>query len=791
MRRLSPLHRKLFRELWQRRGQVLAIALVMGAGIGMYILSISNLESLRLSQEVYYERYRFADVFANLKRAPQRLAGEIGEIPGVRTARTRVVTQVTLDMPGLADPATGRLVSIPEVRRPVLNDVFLRRGRYVEPGRPDEVLVSEAFALAHGLVPGDSVRAVIHGRRRDLTIVGLALSPEFIYQIRPGELVPDDSRYGIFWMGRPGLAAAVEMEGGFNDVVLQLTPGARLEDVIARLDRLLAPYGGLGAYGRSLHPSHWYLDNEFQQLRGMAAVVPVIFLAVAAFLLNVVLSRTVDVQRQEIAVIKALGYSNRAVATHFALWSVLISLLGAALGIALGAWLGHGLAELYADFFRFPILHFVLPASLWVQGLVLSLAAGLGGALTAVRRAVRMVPAEAMRPPLPARYRETWIERAGLKGFFSQPARMIFRNLERHLGRAALSVAGIAASVGLLVVGTFTSDSMGAIIDQQFYVAQRFDVLVTTVEPVSRRALHELERLPGVVHGEPFRSVPVRLRAGPRSRRTSILAQPPDAELNRLVGRNRAVVTLPPDGLVLSAKLADILAVAPGDEVGVEVLEGRRPVARMVVARLVDDYMGTNAYMAPAPLHRLLGEGESLSGAYLAVDEALEERLYERLKATPGVAGVTRKRSILDSFDATIAEMVGTMRGVTVLFAAIIAFGVVYNAARISLAERGRELATLRVIGFTRAEIAYVLLGDLAVVTLLALPVGLVFGYALAALTIASAGDNEAFRMPLMVLPRTYAFACLTTLVAAILSGLLVRRRIDRLDLVAVLKTRE
>jgi len=789
--RLSPLHRKLFRELWQRRGQVLAIALVMGAGIGMYVLSISNLHSLRLTQDVYYERYRFAEVFANLKRAPHRLGEEIGEIPGVRRARTRVVAQVTLDVPGLSDPATGRLVSMPEVRRPVLNDVFLRQGRYIEPGRPDEVLVSEAFAQAHGLRPGDSVRAVIHGRRRELVIVGLALSPEFIYQIRPGELVPDDSRYGIFWMGRPGLAAALEMEGGFNDVVLQLTPGASQEEVIDHLDRLLAPYGGLGAYGRSLHPSHWYLANELEQLRGMAALVPLIFLAVAAFLLNVVLSRTVDVQRQEIAVIKALGYSNRAVAAHFALWSVLISLLGAALGIGLGAWLGHGLATMYASFFRFPILEYVLPGMVVVQGLALSLAAGLGGALSAVRRAVHMVPAEAMRPPLPARYRETWIERAGLKRYVSQPARMIFRNLQRHPGRAALSVAGIAAAVGLLVVGTFTVDSMGAIIEQQFFVAQRFDVMVTAVEPVSHRALHELGRLPGVVHAEPFRSVPVRLRAGPRSRQTSILGQVPDAELSRLVGRDRRVVSLPPEGLVLSAKLADILAVAPGDAVRVEVLEGRRPVARVAVARLVDDYMGTNAYMAAPALHRLLGEGESLSGAYLAVDEAQEDRLYERLKATPGVAGVTRKRAILDSFDDTIAEMVGTMRAVTVLFAAIIAFGVVYNAARISLAERGRELATLRVIGFTRPEITYILLGDLAVITLLALPVGLVFGYALAALTIAGAGDNEAFRMPLMVLPRTYAFACLTTLAAAVFSGLLVRRRIDRLDLVAVLKTRE
>ncbi len=788
--RVSPLDRKLLRELWRIRGQALAIAFVIGAGVGMYVLLLSTFHSLQLTQNVYYERYRMADVFASLTRAPLRLEEEIAAIPGVAWAQTRVVADATLDVEGLSDPAVGRLVSIPEVQRPILCDVFLSRGRYLEPGRPDEVLASEAFAEAHGLEPGDTVAAVINGRRRELQIVGLALSPEYVYNIRPGEILPDDERYGIFWMERRGLAAAFDMEGGFNDVVLTLMPGAVEEDVISRLDRLLAPYGGLGAIPRRLQPSHWYLANELVQLQNLGTLVPVIFLAVAAFLLNVVLSRVVSLQREEIAVIKAVGYSNRAVALHFAKWSLAIALVGAAVGIGLGAWMGHGMTVMYTTFFNFPILRYQLPARVVVEAVSFSLVAALLGALTAVRRAVSMPPAEAMRPAPPTSYRESLVEQAGLKPYISQPARIIFRTLQRHPGRAAVSMIGIAAAVGLLILGTFMSDAMDLILEQQFYVAQRFDVMVSMVEPTSGRALHELERLPGVMYTEPFRVVPVRIRSGHRHRQTAITGLPRDARLNRLVDMSERVVSLPPEGLVLSAKLAEILETAPGETVTVEVLEGRRPVLEVPVTRLVSEFMGTNAYMDLDALHRLLEEGPSLSGAYLEVDGAAVDRLYTDLKNTPRVAGVLLKQAAIDGWNETTAEMIGQVRKVTVFFATIIAFGVVYNAARISLSERSRELATLRVIGFRRSEISYILLGELTIVTLLAVPLGLLFGYGLAAFTVVSM-DTEVWRMPLMVLPSTYAFASLTILVAAAVSALIVRRKLDRLDLVAVLKTRE
>ena len=701
-----------------------------------------------------------------------------------------MVADVTLDVASLDEPAVGRLISIPATGRPALDDLFLRRGRWIEPDRPDEVLVSESFALAHHLGPGDSVTAVINGRRRKLAIVGVALSPEYVYSIRPGEVVPDDRLFGVFWMEKRALATAFDMQGGFDDVALKLTPGASDQEVIARLDRLLARYGGLGAIPRSQQISHWYLESELSSLQTVGLVVPVIFLAVAAFLLNVVLTRIVAVQREQIAALKALGYSEREIGWHYVEWGLVVAALGGAAGTGGGAWLGTVMIAMYNHFFRFPSLVYRLDPAIVVGGLAVTLAAAVLGALGAVRRAVRLPPAEAMRPEAPASYRRSVIERMGLGRLLPQPARMVIRNLERRPGRAIASVVGIACAAAMLVVGMFTLDAIDYVMRVVFQVAQRQDLTVNFVEPVSSRARYEVGRLPGAIYAEPARAVAARLSAGPRSRQVAISGLPAAALLNRVLDADEKPVVLPPEGLVLSSKLAEVLGVGPGDAVRVQVLEGARPVREVPVADVVEEYLGTSAYMEIGAVHRLMHEGGSLTGASIEADSAGLEKLYRRLKAIPKVAGVNLKSAALASFQRTLGDTLGLFVLFNAAFSAIIAFGVVYNAARVSLSERSRELASLRVLGFRRSEISAILLGELALLTLVAIPVGLLLGYALAGLVV-KAYDTELYRFPLIIFPRTYAFAAGVVLAAAAASAFVVRRKLDRLDLVAVLKTRE
>jgi putative ABC transport system permease protein len=591
-------------------------------------------------------------------------------------------------------------------------------------------------------------------------------------------------------MGRRALASAFNMEGGFNDVSLRLARGAAVEDVIAQLDRLIAPYGGLGAIPRSLQISEWTLDNELRQLQTFGFLIPFIFLGVAAFILNVALARALALQRQQIAALKALGYSNAELAWHYIKWALVIAGMGAAAGLGVGAWLGSALTGIYNQFFRFPFLEYHLSPTIAVSSLAGSLLVGALGAQSAVGRAVRIPPAEAMRPEPPARYQQSLLERPWRHARPTLVTRMILRNLERQPIRTAISVLGVAFAVAVLFVGLAFIDVMDVLIHQQFDVVMRQDATLSFVEPRSGGAAHEIERLPGVMEIEPMRNVPARLKSGNRSRTLAITGLPPAPELNRIVDRDGRALSLPAHGLVLSKMLAGILGVEPGDSLQVEVLEGARPIRELPVMALVDDSMGLQAYMQLDAVRRMMREGGVLSGAAVTLDPAAVDEFYETVKAIPAVAAVSLREVMLQNFRETMAENMNVQIFFNVIFAGIIAFGVVYNSARVSLSERERELASLRVLGFTRGEISLILLGELSVVTVAALPTGAVIGYALGQL-IMTGFNNEVYRLSFTVTPATIAWSFLIVIASAFISSLAVRRRLDALDLVGVLKTRE
>ncbi|MCA9691153.1 MAG: FtsX-like permease family protein [Myxococcales bacterium] len=787
---MSTLDRKLVRELWGMRWQVLAIVLVVACGIASFVAMKSVHVSLRRSQLEYYQHERFADVWASMARAPEALAARIAEIPDVARVQTRVIESVTLDVPGLPEPANGLLVSIPGDRHPEINDLYLRRGRWITPGRGDEVILNEPFADANSLTPGDELTAILNGARTQLTVVGVAISPEYVYQLSPGSLFPDDRRFGVMWMDRKALASAFDMDGAFNDVSLSVAPGASRRQVIDRLDPLIGVYGGRGAHDRERQASHYYLDQEFRQLESMGSSVPIIFLAVAAFLLNVVLSRMISGQREQIATLKALGRSGLEIGWHYVKLVLVVVLLGAAIGAGLGAWLGRAMLGMYEMFFRFPALTFRLQADVLATAALISLASGLLGALGSVRRAISLPPAEAMRPPAPARYRRGLLDVLRISRLLSQPARMVIRNIGRRPIRTTMSAVGLAMAIAILIVGRFSTDSLDHVMDVNFQRAERHDVQVNFVRPRDREALFELQHLTGVTRVEPTRSVPVRLHTAREDYETAIQGLPADGQLRRLLDADLVPTPLPRAGAVMTDVLGERLGVRPGDEVIVEVLEGERRMTSVVITELVDEMIGVSVYMEIDALNQLLGEGPQITGARLAVDPSERLALYRELKGLPAVSGASLRTAVYDIFNETTVQMQLVSTIIMTLFAAVIAVGVVYNSARVSLAERSRELASLRVIGFTRAEVSAILLGELGVQLLIAVPLGWLFGYGMAAGMVAGL-DVELFRFPLIISPRTYAFATIVVLCSGLVAGLAVRRKIDRLDLIAVLKTRE
>ncbi|OUM00978.1 ABC transporter permease [Variovorax sp. JS1663] len=787
---MKAIDRKAVRDLRVLWSQALTIALVVASGVGAFLATLSAVDSLASARDRFYVTGRFADVFVTAKRAPQEVARRLREIPGVLDVQTTVEAPARVTVSGSTDPVIGQLVGVGAREPRRLNRLVLRSGRWPEPGTHAggelQVLASESFAKAHALHAGDAVTALVNARQRTLRITGTALSPEHIFGGLMG--VPDLRAFGVFWLDEDELSAAVDMEGAFSHASLKLAPGASEPMVIDAATRLLARFGGAPAHGRDSQPSHAMLDNEIREQHVLGSVVPSIFLAVAGFLLHVVTARLVAAQREQVAALKALGYANRAIALHYVKLVLPMVIGGYLAGLLLGSVMGAGIMRLYTDFFRFPEFDHHIPPGLALAALGIVLLTALLGTLSAIAATVRLSPAEAMRPPAPGRYRRALLERIPVR--VGTSVRMIARNIERRPLRAAVTTGGIAAAVAIVIMGNFFRDAIDAIVHTQFDLALRGDVVVWNVDVVDAGAARELARLPGVLQVEAGRRIAVRFRHGWRAEDGLIDGRAAQPLLQRVIDVDGRHVPAGTHGIVMTDRLADKLGLRPGDTVDVEVREGRRAVVRVVVERTVRDMMGLNAFMRRESLNRLLAEGNVANNFALRVERGMLARVLESTQALPKVAGAFSKATMLRNMNEVSARNILIMSAVLTAFAVVIAVGVVYNNARIALAERTWELASLRVLGFTRTEVSMLLLGELALVIAVALPLGMMLGWGLTN-AIAQMLRSDQFLFPVVIRPPTYAWAAIAVVAAGLASALVVRRRIDRLDMVAALKTRE
>lgn len=787
---MGALNVKLLRDLRRLWAQALAIAFVVAGGVATLVLSIGSYRSLEETRNGYYERYAFADLFAHVRRAPKSIGDLIAEIPGVAAVDLRIAKLALLDIPNFREPATGQFVSLPEIQQPNLNRLYLRSGRLPEPGRAEEVVISESFAKTHAFTPGARFSALLNGRKRDLTVVGVALSPEFIYAIGPGDIMPDDRRYGVIWMSERALASAYDLDGAFSSVAVKLMPNVSEREVALRLDSLLDRYGGRATYGRKDQTSHAWLDHELDMLNNMSRTLPPIFLLVAAFLVNLTLTRFVALEREQIGLLKALGYRNGQVAWHYLTFVLVIVAVGIAIGSLAGTLLGVYVTQLFGDFFRFPFLVFSKSPDLYLAAAALSVVAAVIGAARGMRDIIVLPPAVAMQPPVPPRFRRRLSARFGLTRLLSPSTIMMLRNIGHHPIRATFTALGMALATAILVVSLFTRDTMEQLIDVTYFMSDRQDGTISFVERRPSGVVYDVARLPGVLAVEPYREVPARIRSGGVERRVVISGRPPDADLNRIIDTDLRPVALPQSGLAISDMLAQILALRVGDFVEVDLLEGQRRTLTVPIAARVEDYFGLRAMMNADALSRLMRERSSVNHVNLSFDQNQADRLYEAIKRMPMVSGMALQRASLANFRETVALLVTTMAGIYTGLAAVIAFGVVYNSARVSLSERARELASLRVLGFTQGEVFRILLLEIAFLTLIAQPPGWLMGYGLAWIMKTNLA-GELMRVRLVVEELTYILASTVVIAGAIVSALVVHQRIARLDLVTVLKTRD
>lgn len=798
---MSLLQRKLRRDLLRLWSQVVTIALVVACAVGALLTTQASVASLSAARDRFYEQAHMADVFAGVRRAPRSALAQIEALPGVAQVQGTVERPARLLLGGRDEPIIGHVVGVAAERPLVLNRVMLRQGPTGDsrvwglwPGAPQSdglvpVWVSEGFAAARGIRPGDRFELLMNGRLKRVEVQALALAPDVVFAGAMG--MPDPAGYGVVWMDEATLAASWDLQGAFNRVALRLAPGAQAERVMADLQILLPRWGGREALPRRLQSSHQMLQNEIEEQRLLGTILPLVFSAVSVFLLHVVMTRLVATQRESIAALKALGFSNVTLAVHQLQLALSIAALGSLIGAAVGWWAGGWLVGLYAEFFRFPALPLVMPPMAWASALALALGASSLGTVQALGGILRLSPAQAMQAPAPQRYRRGAVQAVAEQMLrLSLVTRMILRQLRRRPWRSGFSVLGIASAMALVVMGNFFRDAIEQIVERQFDAVWRGDIQVLAFEPVAFGALHSLLRVPGVIEVEGSRSLAATLVHGHRSQRVQLRGLEPQARQQRLIDLEGRAVAVPPEGLVLTDRLARKLGVAVGQELLVRIAEAPQPLVRLTVTHLIGETMGLNATVSRSTLNRLMQEAERYNGFSLKVWPTELDAVLRSISVMPAVGGAFSKAHMLRNMQAITARNIRIMGGIMTGFAVVIAVGVVYNVARIALAERAWELASLRVLGFTRAEVARLMLGEQLLLVALALPLGAALGWLLVwGLSVGLRSDQ--FQFPVVVWPRTYAVAALCVTLAALATAWVVRRRVQRLDMVAALKTRE
>ena len=787
---VTPLHAKLFRDLWRIKGQALAIMVVIGIGVALQVMMSGLVASLSQTRDTYYERHQFADIFAPVVRAPEHIASRLRNIAGVAAIDTRVSGVALIDVESRALPVSARILSLSPDSHPQLNEVLLTSGRLPEPDNAQEVILLHGFASAHNIHPGQQISVTLNGALRSFDVVGTAQSPEFIYYAAPGEMIPDDARFGVIWIARPTLAAALDLKGAFNEALITLRRDANVDAVLDAIDTILGSYGSSGAYSNLDHPSNRFLAEEISGLDVSAKNVPPVFMLVAAFLLYIVISRLVQSEREEIGLMKAFGYTDTEVSTHYLQLVLLIAVGGALFGSVLGIALGRLTIPIYTTYYKLPFLLFRLEFSSFISGIATSiLVASLGGAIV-LRRIFRLAPAEAMRPPSPPDFSKTGRIGKRITDRLDQPTRMVLRRIARQPFRMLGAIMGIAAGMALSLSMLIIYEGFDEALDRTFNVIDRSDAFVTFAAPAPSKAIYELQRISGVTHAEPIRAVPVILRNGRREHSGAITGLAPNAQLFRALDGTSQPIALPKEGIVLSVPLATLLDLKIGDTVGVDIRQGSQPIFTTRVAGITESLLGSPAFMDIDVLSRLMREPNRLSGAYLSINDGAHEMVYATLKDMPMVAGVSLRAEAEKAFKSIMDQGAGSSRFIMGFMAFAITFGIIYNAARVAKDERARDLASLRVMGFYQSETAFVLLGELAVVTLIALPLGVLIGNGLSYL-IAAGFSTDLYQIPVVFAPRAIGTAITIVVVAALTSGWLVKRDIERTEIITALKTRE
>lgn len=781
------LWKKMWRELRENKAAYLACISVIAIGLMLFTSMSVIYEGLSDAKNNFYTDYQFADGFAHVRGISQTQVDRLSFEEGVAHLEGRMVKDARVLFPDREENIFLRLVSIIPEQKTRLNDVMIVDGVLPTAGSRG-ILLDPGFLEANGLRPGDTIPVIIAGKQVELTVAGAALSPEFVYAMRtPMDIYPDPATFGVAWMPL-GVMQNLFGDESLNDIVFTLSAGHTYEDVESRLKPRLESFGLESIYARENQLSEAILEQEIRAMESMVTSIPLLFLIVAATILYVLLKRMVEQQRGQIGILKAFGYSSREILFHYISYALIIGALGGLLGSLLGFWLSYPMMKMYEEFFTLPGLTGQFSLNYLVLGVLLSTGFGVLAGYFGSKGVLKLQPAEAMRPPAPPLAKQTLLERWRLYwDNLTVQGKMATRNTFRNLGRSFFTLIGVMFAFSLIATTGYFLSMTDVLVLDQFTKVQTHDVKVVFAAPLdSWDAQLELSRAPGVNRFESYLEVPATLNHKWYEKGTVILGIEQNSEMYNLLSSDGVKVALPSAGIILSQNLAEKLQAKVGTRLEVESPYAKDSPVYIEVVDIVPQYLGSNAYMEINALGRLLGQGNISTAALLSVEEGAFPYLKDRYRESKGVFSVEKKDAMLLKF-SELMESYGYTYWILALFGMLTGFAVIYNSGIVSLSERKRELASLRVMGMTPREVLQVLAFEQWFVSIF----GMLAGVPMTMLFLqgmASAMDEDLFSIPVILELRPFIIGALGTVASIWLTHWVILRKIRKLSMVEVLK---
>ncbi|MFZ5597034.1 MAG: ABC transporter permease [Bacillota bacterium] len=789
------LLKKLYRTIWQIKGQFFSLVAVVALGITTYICMSTTYYNLEVCKKIFYQECNFADYYFQVIRAPEQVVAQIERVPGVTMVNGRIVKDVSLIKQD-RQKAKVRIVSYQFPEEKKINRLHMFSGRMFEDSASASQLtaiVDSQFAAANNLTSGSTLNVLSNGKAVPLTVIGTATSPEFTYPVKDiATMLNDPTSFGVVTLPHKQAQGLLDMEGQINSIIIRISPGSDENRIKESIKAILLPYGYQGEYPQKDQSSNSYINSQLDQLGAETRVIPTLFLIVAAAIQFIMLGRMIKMQRLQIGIMKALGYKNYQIIWYYTSYALVIGFLGTVIGIGLGFLLSIYLTNVYLWFYNLPHYSYNISLSLTVKALVIGMGAGLLSGWLATRRIVKISPAESMRPEPPTQGRKIIFEQWTAFWQRLEPSwKMTLRGIGRNRMRFWVTVMGVSFAVGLLVVAMFFNDSINYSRQMAFYTEQKSDLTAKFAQPVEINEAAQLSGIHGVAVAEPVLEVPVRISANHKFSDVILIGYYPDSRLKTIEGVDGQRLSIPGEGITVSRKTAEKLGIGVGDQVQIETKLGigENHISSCRVMGISRQVAGKNSAASLDTVNKMLQEHNLITGVMLKTDPGLYDKVEREISDIPGVYDIVSREKEVENFNRNM-DSIRTSVWILTGFAILLGCAIIFNSSLISFGERQRELATLRVVGMKSLEIAAVLRNEVILQCLLGLLAGFPLGRLMAE-GVARIVSGEVYELQAVVSLQTYTISTFLTMAFVFAGYLIAVRGIKNLDFLEILKNRD